>query len=282
MSTRRMIEPSIWQSESMGRLTIRQRLMFIGMFSNADDQGRLRASAPVIRSTVFPYDDITLADIEADILAIANEKCILLYEVNGSRFEQIVNWWRYQKHQWAYPSGIPKPDGWTDRLKYRKGGKVIMENWDEKSFTQSPSIDQNRIEVGKGLGKELGKSLGKSRSKTTPKDDAEKSPRRAPAPIPPGVTAYREAAHRYPNKSLYSLIHDHVGEDASRVDFWKRVVVEYISLGWNPSNISGQLEWFDRNELPSKNGAGAKHGSGSVSMLDVIKEAQKDPDYGKR
>lgn len=250
-----MIEPAIWQSESMGSLTIRQRLMFIGMFSNADDQGRLRASAPVIRSMIFPYDDIALSEIETDLNEIKSKDFAIIYEVAGSRFAQIVNWWRYQKHQWAYPSSIPKPDGWTDRLRFRQGGKVITENWDgEKSFTQKPSIDQNRIEVGKGLGKGLGKDESKGKAKRTPKGEAAKPP------IPPGVIAYRESAHKYPNKSLYEMIDQHVGCEPERVTFWANVVKSYISLGWNPANISGQLEWFDRNELPHKNGQ-TQHGN---------------------
>ena len=61
MPTRRMIDPEIWQSETIAALTRDQRLLFIGLFSNADDQGRLRAHPALIRSLVFPYDDITHA-----------------------------------------------------------------------------------------------------------------------------------------------------------------------------------------------------------------------------
>lgn len=265
MPTRRMIEPAIWQSESMGRLTIRQRLMFIGMFSNADDQGRLRASAPVIRSMIFPFDDISLAEIESDILAIEREKCIMLYEVAGPRYAQVINWWKYQKHQWAYPSLIPKPDGWRDSLRFRQKNEVITENWDSKT----PSIDQNRIEVPKAIGK----GLGKEKAKRTPNGAAK-------PPIPPAVIAYKESAFKYPNKSLYEMIDERVGRDEDRVSFWRDVVKTYIALGWNPTNITGQLEWFDRNELPHKNGQSG-NGSTGNPMLDAIAQAKKDPNYGK-
>lgn len=50
------------------------------------------------------------------------------------------------------------------------------------------------------------------------------------------------------------MIDEHVGSELDRVNFWREVVVKYIALGWNPSNITGQLEWFDRNELPHNNG----------------------------
>lgn len=240
MPTRRMIEPSIWQSESMGRLSVRQRLMFIGMFSNADDQGRLRASAPVIRSMIFPFDDITLADIEDDILAIEREKCIMLYEVDGPRYAQVLNWWKYQKHQWAYPSLIPKPDGWADSLRFRQKNEVVTENWDSKK----PSIDQNRIEVPKGLPK----GLGKEKAKRTPKGNAAKPP------TPPQIESYRKAAHRFPNKSLYSLICEHVKDDPDSLLRFEQIVTGWIAMGWNPANINGILEFVDKNEIPHKNG----------------------------
>lgn len=266
MPTRRMIEPAIWQSESMGRLTIRQRLMFIGMFSNADDQGRLRASAPVIRSAVFPYDDISLAEVESDILAISNERCILLYDVNGSRFEQIVNWWKYQKHQWAYPSGIPKPDGWIDRLRYRKSGKVITENWDD--FTQEPSIDQNRIEVGKGLGK----SLGKDESKKPPKEKqngAEKA-QRQPDPL---FDAIAEVCGVDPATAGSSIAKVESALKKSTPPYTPEEVKAFGVKWW---------EWKERTDPPTiwklkeqigtvRNGNGSKNGNATARI--------KEPEY---
>lgn len=245
MPTRRMIEPSFWQSESMGRLTIRQRLMFIGMFSNADDQGRLRASAPIVRASILPFDDVSLSDIEADILAIEREKCIKLYTVNDARYAQVLNWWTYQTPQWAYPSLIPKPDGWSDRLRFRQSNEVITENWSRGKIEQD-SIDQDSIEKGKAKRKALGKGLGKDES-------ADKPRRTSKSETPLQIAAYREVAHRFPNKSLYADIISAVPE--SDIEFYKQVVKAWIGLGWNPSNIAGQLEAYKRREIPHKNGS---------------------------
>lgn len=180
MPTRRMIHPEIWQSESIGRLTIRQRLVFIGMFSNADDQGRLRASAPVIRSMILPFDDVTIADVEIDIQAIEREKCIILYYANDSRFAQIVNWWRYQSPQWAYPSNIPAPDGIQDRLRYWRGKQIVKENWQHGEIDHSKELDKElelELEIPRSLPSELGRKTGKGQGKKPPKDGAEKTPR---------------------------------------------------------------------------------------------------------
>ena len=51
-----MIDPGIWQSEDFSKLSTLAKLVFIGLFSNADDEGRGRAKAAYIKSTLFPYD----------------------------------------------------------------------------------------------------------------------------------------------------------------------------------------------------------------------------------
>ena len=43
MARRRMIDPNFWESEDVSRLSLFARLLFIGMISNADDEGRGRA-----------------------------------------------------------------------------------------------------------------------------------------------------------------------------------------------------------------------------------------------
>ena len=54
MARKRMIDPNIWQSEDFAQLDPFQRLVFIGMFSNADDLGRGRAKAIYLKSILFP------------------------------------------------------------------------------------------------------------------------------------------------------------------------------------------------------------------------------------
>ena len=86
MARRRMIDPNFWQSEDISKLTVRQRLLVIGLFSNADDSGKGRASIPYIRSIVFPYDDIPTKEISQDMVNIAKKVSIILYEVDGNSY----------------------------------------------------------------------------------------------------------------------------------------------------------------------------------------------------
>ncbi len=130
MSTRRMIDPAFWQSARVAALSFEHRYLFIGLISNADDQGRMKAHPALIRSKVYPYDDIQLAPIEDGLRAIEEQGGIVLYEVDGTAYLQIRKWWTYQNPSWAWPSDHPAPDGWHDRLKYRRGNEVVTENWD--------------------------------------------------------------------------------------------------------------------------------------------------------
>lgn len=109
MARRRMIDPNIWQSEDVSHLSYRQRLLLIGLFSNADDHGKGRGHHNYIRSTVFPYDDISIKDIAGDIMEIQKHIQVIFYLVDGSWYYCFVNWTKWQTVQKPQPSLIPDP-----------------------------------------------------------------------------------------------------------------------------------------------------------------------------
>ena len=130
MTKRRMIYDCLWKSEDLAKFTYRQRLLWIGLITTADDQGRGSAIPGLIRSVIFPYDDISFAEIELDMEALINSNMIIVYEANEKAYYQIKKWWEYQKPQWAGPSDFPAPGDWLDRLRYHgKEHVVITENW---------------------------------------------------------------------------------------------------------------------------------------------------------
>ncbi len=113
MSEARKIDPGFWESESIARLTMRQRLLSIGIFSNADDQGRMGAYPAFVRSKVFPYDEIHVSEIADDLREIENTGYIKQYEDNGIPVLQVLNW----KHpRFALPSKYAPPEGHTDKI----------------------------------------------------------------------------------------------------------------------------------------------------------------------
>ena len=131
MSTRRMIDPAFWRSRTVGKLTTFQRLLFLGIISNADDQGRIEGEPALLRATIFPWDDVSLSDISNALQVLVDTECILLYEAASAFYIQVLNWWKYQHPQWAYPSRFPASTGWRDCLHYRQGNRVISVNWND-------------------------------------------------------------------------------------------------------------------------------------------------------
>lgn len=110
MPRRRMIDPDIWNDSRFKKLDYAERLFFVGMFSNADDEGRLLGDPAFLRSRIFPYDDFTLEDIlkmRTRILDINPN--LHLYNINGEDYLAFLKWDNYQKPDHAKPSKIPAP-----------------------------------------------------------------------------------------------------------------------------------------------------------------------------
>lgn len=111
VARKRMIDPGIWQSEDFGNLTTLAKLVFIGLFSQADDGGRGRGNPQYIKNTLFPYDeDMKKADIEKALKEIATHMSIRFYESNGSEYYVLTNWRIWQKVEKPTPSRLPSPD----------------------------------------------------------------------------------------------------------------------------------------------------------------------------
>lgn len=237
------------------------RLAFTWLITFADCEGRTHGDPAMVRSLLFPRrTDVTIERMEAYLAEWQAVGLVRIYTANGDTWLDFPN---FAKHQ----TGLRKDHEASSTIAPFEDG-VTTELLRSKDVAETPQIKSSKEKI---------------KNKDKVREESADKPRHARQEIPPSVEAYRKSAHRYPNKSLYSTIDQHVGVDQDRLSFWESVVHEYIALGWNPANITGQLEWFDRNELPHKNGNGQHQQSTRPTMLDIIKEAQKDPnyDYGK-
>lgn len=107
MARKRMIDPGIWESEDFSKLSILARLVWIGLFSNADDAGRGKANPAYIKSQIFAYDEVDLQDIKTALDEIKNTMSINFYEVDGKRYYQLESWDKFQTINRPSPSQIP-------------------------------------------------------------------------------------------------------------------------------------------------------------------------------
>ncbi len=142
MAGRRMISRAIWEDEWFGQLEALEQVIWIGLFSRcADDQGRFRDNALLVRSALFPYRNYPPDEIGAALVNFAEAGRILRYEVNAKRYVQIVHWWEHQQGQWAAASEYPAPEGWDDRIRTRTAGQYVEHNWQRRRPAASGEKD---------------------------------------------------------------------------------------------------------------------------------------------
>jgi hypothetical protein len=111
MARKRMIDPSIWQDEGMAELTPRQQLLYIGQFSNPDDEGRLKGSESALRLTLPTlYGGVMLEDIHLDVDAVLVAfRQLVRYECDGRVYIAFRNYRHWQRIDKPSPSVLPAP-----------------------------------------------------------------------------------------------------------------------------------------------------------------------------
>lgn len=107
MARKRMISPEIWDSENFSKLSILAKLVFIGMISNADDEGRGKAKAAFLKSKLFPYDEsMRVADVESALDEVAENMSVTMYSHDGNEYYSFDNWKKWQRVDKPSPSNI--------------------------------------------------------------------------------------------------------------------------------------------------------------------------------
>lgn len=108
-----------------------------------------------------------------------------------------------------------------------------------------------------------------SHRSSSPPDGSEKGE------IPAPVRAYRQIHHRFPARGAWDKIAQTVGTDDTALAFWRETLTAWAARGYNPLNVEGPLEWFQRHEIP-KNAHRAKSNPARaerpVESLETIQE----------
>lgn len=93
----------------------------------------------------------------------------------------------------------------------------------------------------------------------------------------PAIQAYREVARLYPSRAWYQAIADTIGEAKEDIARWRRIVMAWVGVGWNPRNVSGMLDYWGKAALPGEdNGHGSstprRQGQGDRGYYQIEKE----------
>lgn len=96
-----MIDPNIWEDPEFASLSRDARLLFIGLISNADDEGYLRGHPGALKRLVFGFDNDMSTDAIQLLINELQEKLkhSNLYVVDNQIYIHICTWFKYQKQQ---------------------------------------------------------------------------------------------------------------------------------------------------------------------------------------
>jgi len=105
-----MLDPVIWSDEGFLELSIPARLLFIGLISHADDEGRGTASARSLRARIFPGDTLSDDEIRTLCEEVAAHMRCTFYACANTEYYQLAKWYEYQRMRMTAESTIPPCD----------------------------------------------------------------------------------------------------------------------------------------------------------------------------
>ena len=205
MARIRSIKPEFWGYESITNLSREARLVYIGLWCFADDEGRFRAQIGVLAGQLFPEDDDgrevverALAELTGalredslnphgalteDSLRTQSQPMVELYiGPDGHHYGQIVAWARHQHINRPTPSSSPGPNdpgSHSDKLIRKDSlsphGGLTEDSvrthgaLSEDSLRERKGRDINQVSSSLGLGRGSG---GRGPSELAPVDNS--------------------------------------------------------------------------------------------------------------
>lgn len=107
MARSRNIKPGFFTNDELAECLPLARILFAGLWTIADKEGRLDDRPKKIKAMVLPFDDV---DCDVLLQQLHNHKFINRYQVNGDSYIQVTNWKKHQNpHCKEAASEIPEP-----------------------------------------------------------------------------------------------------------------------------------------------------------------------------
>lgn len=111
MARIRTLKPEIWQDPKVGKLSQGARLVFIGLITQADDEGRLEYHPRMLRGRLFLWDDdVTDDTVDQWVTEVEATGMIRRYSNNGNNYIDLPNYSKHQKIDKPSPSPLPPFD----------------------------------------------------------------------------------------------------------------------------------------------------------------------------
>lgn len=141
MPNKRMIHTKIWVSDQLNQLKPLERLLYIGMITLGDYEGRLRGDAKYLRRQLFYDDKIGHVKIARMRDRIAEVGLIEFYSNENGEYISHPNWNKYQRldTRSAKPSDFPPPPSWKE-----PGNPASLQS--QSNLTEASEVEGNERE----------------------------------------------------------------------------------------------------------------------------------------
>jgi len=108
MARIRTVKPNFFTSRAVKRLTDRQKLVWIGLWPNADDAGRLLDEPGILAGSLWALG-LSEKQIDRTLSELHDAGRVVRYVIAGEKYLQVTNWTEHQKISKPSPSPIPPP-----------------------------------------------------------------------------------------------------------------------------------------------------------------------------
>jgi len=136
MARARNIKPGFFRNADLVELPFEARLLFIGLWTLADREGRLEDRPKQIKMEIFPADNV---DCDALIAQLTSIGVVARYEHGGKRYLQVVNFCKHQNpHRDEKASTIPDQDGnltTTKEARRKHGASTVQASCEHDANT---------------------------------------------------------------------------------------------------------------------------------------------------
>jgi len=121
MARIRTIKPEFFVDDDLGDLPIETRYVFIGLFCQADRDGKMDDKPRILKVQIAPYDNIDIGAALDDLSGENGHKPFIRRYVGGDgrKYIQIINWHRHQRphhteRQSPRPGATEEAPPWLD------------------------------------------------------------------------------------------------------------------------------------------------------------------------
>ncbi|ACU61313.1 hypothetical protein [Chitinophaga pinensis] len=149
MARIRTIKPDFFKNEELAELPAMVRLLFIGLWTLADREGRMHDRPKRIKAEIFPYDNV---NIENDLARLQSAGFIERYEVGEMKVIQVNNFTKHQRitgSEALSHSEFPAPQ--TAAQESEKQGGNTEETFGNTEETPRTTGKERKGKEGKGV-----------------------------------------------------------------------------------------------------------------------------------